>query len=63
MPDTLDSLDLTALRMECLARGIHYPCGSALHSACKHELLEALRSPCYIEAFRLGLIGKDANGL
>lgn len=59
MTDSLDTLDTEALRKECMSRGIHYPCGLSLHAACKHELLIALRSPQYVEALRLGLIGKE----
>jgi len=61
MEDKLDTLDTAALRLECIHRGIAYPCGSPLHAACRHELVEALRSPYYIEAFRLGLIGKEGS--
>jgi len=57
--DKLDTLDTEALRLECSRRGIAFPCGAPLHAACKHELVAALRSPYYIEAFRLGLIGKE----
>lgn len=57
--DTLEELTIEALRSECIRRGILHPNGMPLHSACRHELIAALRSPYYIEAFSLGLIGKD----
>lgn len=57
MPDLLDSLSREELAALCMQRGISYPGGSPLSAACKHELVDALRSPAYVEAFRLGLIG------
>lgn len=59
MPKLLEELDLDALRSECLRRGIAYPNGTPLRSACRHELIAALSSQEYVEAFRLGLIGKE----
>lgn len=59
MTDTLDALTMEALRAECSRRGIAYPNGVPLHAACKHELMDALRSPQYVEALALGLIGKE----
>ena len=59
--DSLESLSTPILRSECMKKGIHYPSGIPLHAACKHELIDALRSPEYVEAFRLGLIGSDAS--
>ena len=57
MPDLLESLTREELAALCMQRGISYPNGTPLHSCCKHELIDALRSPEYVEAYRLGLIG------
>lgn len=55
----LEALPIEELRSECSRRGIAYPGGIPLTAACKHELIAALSSPQYVEAFRLGLIGKE----
>ena len=59
MPDQLDDLTTEQLREECSKRGIAFPCGNAVWMSTKRECLAALRNPCYVEAYRLGLIGKE----